>query len=76
MSTVEITATTPKMQKALDEVVKEMVSCEDCKSLIHPDDDPDCFVEVGNMRRLHKGIVLCERCRGQHESELDQERSP
>ncbi len=31
--------------------------------MIDSDDDPDCFVEVGNMRRYHVTKVLCENCR-------------
>lgn len=37
--------------------------CEDCDAYIDSDFDCDCFVEIGNMRRLHKEIILCERCR-------------
>jgi hypothetical protein len=40
-----------------------MVCCEKCGHLIDSDEDGDCFVEVGNMRRLHKTIILCESCR-------------
>lgn len=35
--------------------------------------DCDCFVEVGNMRRLHQTKVLCERCRERREDELNAE---
>ena len=40
-----------------------MVICEKCDRLIDSDDDPDCFVETGNMRRLHQTVVMCEPCR-------------
>jgi len=40
-----------------------MVLCSRCDAFVDSDDDPECFVEVGNMRRLHKTIVLCEACR-------------
>jgi uncharacterized protein with PIN domain len=40
-----------------------MVICEDCDAPINSDDDPGCFVETGNMRRLHEETVLCENCR-------------
>lgn len=43
-----------------------MCRCDGCDRLIDSDDDPDCFVEVGNMRRLHKEIILCEPCREKH----------
>ena len=44
-----------------------MVICADCDSLIDSDDDPECFVEIGNMRRLHQTIILCENCRGRRD---------
>ena len=34
-----------------------MVICEKCDRLIDSDDDPDCFVETGNMRRLHQTVI-------------------
>ncbi|MGE0023964.1 MAG: hypothetical protein AB7S70_10080 [Hyphomicrobium sp.] len=40
-----------------------MVTCEDCDAPIDSDDDPGCFVETGNMRRLHETTILCENCR-------------
>jgi hypothetical protein len=40
-----------------------MVICEDCERFIDSDEDADCFVETGNMRRLHETTVLCENCR-------------
>lgn len=40
-----------------------MVRCEECERFIDSDEDPECFVEVGNMKRLHKEIILCEPCR-------------
>ncbi len=42
-------------------------------SLIKSDNDPDCFVEVGNMRRLHETIILCEKCREDRETKLEWE---
>ena len=44
-----------------------VVICEKCDAQIDSDFDCDCFVEVGNMRRLHKTIVLCENCRDYEE---------
>ena len=46
-----------------------IVVCSGCDAYIDSDFDCDCFVEVGNMRRLHHTIVLCERCREEHESQ-------
>lgn len=43
--------------------VVSMCVCKNCTKYIDSDDDPDCFVEVGNMRRYHETIILCERCR-------------
>ena len=40
-----------------------MVNCSECDKYIDSDIDCDCFVDVGNMRRMHKTIVLCEACR-------------
>ena len=40
-----------------------MVICETCDRLIDSDDDLDCFIEVGNMKRWHKTEVMCEVCR-------------
>ena len=48
-----------------------MCTCERCDRMIDSDDDPDCFVEVGNMRRLHSTIVLCEWCRDDREAQLE-----
>lgn len=51
-----------------------MVCCEKCARLIDSDVDSDCFVEIGNMRRLHGTVIWCEWCR-EEEAEL-QERAP
>ena len=50
-----------------------MVSCERCDAPIDSDDDPDCFVETGNMRRLHQTTIMCERCRDKYYDELNWE---
>jgi hypothetical protein len=47
-----------------------MILCESCDRLIDSDDDPDCFVEVGNMRRMTSTMVLCEPCRERMEDEI------
>ena len=48
-----------------------MVICERCDTLIDSDDDPECFCEIGNMRRLNQTIVLCENCRDRELDEQD-----
>lgn len=50
-----------------------MCTCERCGWLIDSDDDPECFVEVGNMRRLHSTIILCEPCRDLREQALEED---
>lgn len=40
-----------------------IVLCETCDRLIDSDEDPDCFVEIGNMRRLVYTEVMCASCR-------------
>lgn len=47
--------------------------CEKCDHYIDSDYDMDCFVEVGNMRKLHKEIVMCEPCREKYLEMNDQE---
>lgn len=50
-----------------------MCICALCDAPIDSDDDPECFVEVGNMRRLHKTQIQCEACRERIEEESSQE---
>lgn len=50
-----------------------MCICERCDRMIDSDQDPDCFVEVGNMRRMHSTITLCEWCREDRERALEQD---
>ena len=40
-----------------------IIVCEKCDAYIDSDFDADCFVEIGNMRRLHKEACVCEPCR-------------
>ncbi len=47
-----------------------IVICQRCDAWVDSDEDTDCFVEVGNMRRLHKTEVMCERCREYYYDEL------
>lgn len=46
-----------------------MVMCERCDRMIDSDFDAECFVYVGNYKRLHAEMVLCERCREDREIE-------
>jgi hypothetical protein len=39
------------------------IRCDGCSRIIDSDFDPDCFVEVGNMRAQTKDVVWCESCR-------------
>ena len=50
-----------------------MCICADCDAPIDSDDDPDCFVEVGDMKRFHKTITLCEFCRERRINEWNRE---
>lgn len=52
-----------------------IIQCKQCDAFIDSDDDPDCFVYVGNYRRLHAEIILCEACREHREQELEAEDS-
>lgn len=51
--------------------------CQVCHALIDSDFDPDCHVEISNMRRLTIEMILCRPCRDQaearHEAERDAE---
>ena len=46
-----------------------MINCGNCGRAIDSDDDPECFIEVGNMRSQHKTIVRCEPCREEDEAD-------
>ncbi len=48
-----------------------MIRCEDCSRLIDSDDDPDCFVYVGNYKRLHDDKVMCEPCRERYFEKIE-----
>lgn len=52
-----------------------MCRCERCSKLIDSDFDMDCFVEVGNMRRLNDTIILCEHCREEREKQIEAEQA-
>lgn len=44
-----------------------MVVCRECERHFDSDADPDCFVEIGNMRRLTATVIVCENCRNDDE---------
>jgi len=48
-----------------------MIRCEECDEIFDSDEDPECFVEVGNMRRLHQTKVICEYCRDDMDYDYD-----
>ena len=50
-----------------------IVVCEGCDAYIDSDFDADCFVEVGNQRRLNETKVLCERCRDEYFALIEEE---
>lgn len=50
-------------------------TCSNCARYIDSDDDPECFVEVGNMRRYHETIILCETCREERDDEREWQES-
>lgn len=52
-----------------------MCVCKDCAAYVDSDDDPDCFVEVGNMRRMNWTEIVCEPCREKRMDEADYQES-
>ena len=50
-----------------------IILCESCDQPIDSDEDPDCFVEVGNMRRLNETKVWCASCRERKQAEQEAE---
>lgn len=48
-----------------------MTTCHDCGAYIDTDDDPGCYVEIGNMKRLHKEVPICEPCREERQEAAD-----
>ena len=48
-----------------------MVRCEECDQIFSSDSDPECFVEVSNMRRMHRTMILCEPCRWEREEQRE-----
>lgn len=52
-----------------------MDRCHDCGRAVDTDDDPGCYIEIGNQRRLHMEVCVCEFCREGREidAEIDAE---
>ena len=48
-------------------------TCKDCGDPVDTDNDTDCYVYVGNYKRLHDTICLCPRCRDKHYTELEEQ---
>lgn len=40
-----------------------MERCHNCGRAIDTDFDAECYVDIGNMRRLENIVPLCEPCR-------------
>jgi hypothetical protein len=47
--------------------------CQDCGGLVNSDNDPACYVEVGNMRRMTWTECVCELCRVEREQKREAE---
>lgn len=47
--------------------------CSRCSDLVDTDDEPEAYVEIGNMRAQTQTICLCRTCRERHEDELNRE---
>lgn len=45
--------------------------CSRCGDLVDTDDEPEAYVQVGNMRQEEKYICLCRRHREQYEDERE-----
>jgi hypothetical protein len=48
-----------------------LVICQRCSAQIDPANDLECYVEVGNMRNLHKTEIMCEPCRDKYYEEFN-----
>lgn len=47
-----------------------MDRCSSCSALVDTDDDPESYVEIGNMRAQTETVCLCERCREEKMDEM------
>lgn len=52
-----------------------MDMCVDCDRLVDTDDDCDCYIEVGNMRKQTKTICVCEPCRERRQMAAENEQT-
>lgn len=50
-----------------------MIKCYSCAEIFCTDDDPECWVEIGNMRRMTTTEAVCQRCRDA--AEMDEMRA-
>ncbi len=48
-----------------------MDTCQVCCALVDTDFDTDFYVEIGNMKRLHMTIGLCEHCRDDRQNAIE-----
>ncbi len=45
--------------------------CSRCENKVDSDKDGDCYVYVGNYKRQHDTVVMCEGCRSRHWDEIE-----
>lgn len=50
--------------------------CSRCSDLVDTDDEPEAYVEVGNMRTQTQTVCMCRNCRERHEEELERRDGP
>lgn len=49
--------------------------CGKCSALVDTDDEPESYVEVGNMRSQTETVCMCRNCREWHEDEQERRQS-
>lgn len=49
--------------------------CSKCGALVDTDDEPEAYVEVGNMRSQTSTICLCQTCRERYEDAQENKRT-
>lgn len=47
--------------------------CHDCSTLVDTDDEPEAYIEIGNMRRMTWTICVCRPCRERREDQDERE---
>ena len=50
-----------------------IVRCHDCERAVDTDFEETCSVEIGNQRRQHKVIEICQPCYIKRENEGEME---